>query len=790
MGLTAYVNNRGDRPVEALIVWKLLGQPEQQFEVRYEFPPNQTRQVPIRVPIPEQWKDQSHAEIEVTIFGIVDGREVMLDVEGVPLRDTIRLPISRDPVVAYSSIPTYPQPHPWWYWPARSPNYNYEIIISGKVHSGSSRATIGQTDRPHPFAMSDWQSIDVCIVCDQATLKNANTLDSLRRFIHSGGTAWVLLDEIPLELIRPLLAPGQSCELVDRVELAKFVVDAPDGSLRTLSPVDRTVDSAEPVSFCRVVAAGAKVTHEIDGWPAALTFPQGDGQLFITALAAPGWVRKRTTLQNDPNTSSSFEPRVWNTVLMRSIFCARSRRIELPQGALDHRSQLGRDFAQTMIGNPVASRSLISLVLIAFVSTLTVATAWFGWFGTWKRLAVLVPGVSMLVALGLVVGSLQMRRDIPETAASLRVARTEVTGNSTIVHEQGLVNLTSSRQMQLECDNEGVASVDPSLATSGLKRFESRGLESWSLKNSDWPPGLWSYQAEFVELHDRSVLTGRLSESGLEVSMPEKLDNLTEAILSYQPGQPILGVQKGDVWLFDGSQLASKNRWTTSSILGDEQVGQQQVLNKLLSPNDKLAGWSNSVLFWTNASSSSKWTSELAQQGSTLHILPICLQSPPIQQSVLIPAGLIGVAFDHRDTSRSSTFSERTGAWLESSTQAAKVSLRFSLPECVLPFHVDSIELRLDINAPQRSVKLSNTISGQPKLLDTLSSPSVPWVKRFNRDDLNIDEQGNFFVVLEVSDRVGLATGEVDDKVINWNVNAFQANCRGSRRSMLEPNQK
>lgn len=786
LSLTAYVNNRGEQPVEAIVVGKLAGQPDQQFEVRYTFPQKQIRQVPLRIPIPLEWKDKTHVEVDAFLIGVIDGREVILDEGGVPLKESLRIPVNKEPTVAFINIARGEMPYPWWYWPSRAPSFDYEVIISGKVAAGSTRATLGQYGRPHHSALTDWQAVDVSVIAQEQPLRNANTVDSLRRFVHSGGSVWIMMDRIPDHLIRPLLAPGQSYESIDRTQLTKFTVESPDDSLRSLSESDRTVKSVRPVDFVRAVVSGGKVTHSIDGWPAGVMYKQGDGQIWITTLGANGWIRPRTTLQNNPITSSSFEPLVWNSVITSKLFSPKPVRDEFRSGSNDHRSDVGRQFAQTLIGNPVAPRAPVALTLIAFVATLISVTAWFGWNGQWQRLAIAVPALGGVVALGMVGSSIRLRRDISEMSAALNIARTTADGNSSMVKQQGVVNLSRNREMMLNSPLVGSSAVDNALVASGVKRFESNGFDSWTLRNADWPTGLWSYQAEYLEHHSTAVLKGEFDAEGLSVSIPKELSALEDAVLSFRPGQPVLAKRDGNRWKFDGSQIAGRNRWTTTTMLSSEQLRRQQVLNKILSPKDNAQGWSASLLGWSNNLSFGNWSTGLEHQQSTLQILPVALKPPAIGTTILIPSGVMGMDYDQRDSSRSSAYNVATGSWIDKSTQAAKISLKFSLPECVLPFKAQLIELQLDMNAPNRTVKLTNTGGTERKILAQLEGPSIPWSKRLTADELSIDAEGNFYLQIEVSQPNGSAAGEIDETASSWNVNSLHASCTGQRQSMFE----
>ncbi|MFO0939616.1 MAG: hypothetical protein U0930_02495 [Pirellulales bacterium] len=784
--LNAYVNNVGDQPVESLIVLKLDGLPDQQFERRYTFPPHEVRQVPIRVTIPLSFRNKPHASVEATVFGIVDGREVMLDVNGVPVRNNLRIPISTYPLLTFSSIPRPPEQLPWWFWPPQIPDYSYEIIVANKVASGSSRAMFGQTLRPQPTDMEDWQALDVSVIADDFVLRNANTLDSLRRHMNSGGAVWVMLDKVPIELVRPLLVAGQSIEVLDKTQITDFVAESSEASVKTLSLADRTVSSSAPFDLVRTIQSGGDATFWVDNWPIAITFPIGDGKLVLTTLDASAWVRNRVGKQDDVNRSSFFEPQVWNSVLFRKLFTVKHPRQNYPVGTHEHSVGVGREFAQSMIGNPVVPRGTVAATLLGFVVFLAAGTGWFGMRGQWKAIAIATPALGMVVATIFLGIASSVRHDIPEMSASLSLAKVGSDGLSSLIYQQGAVNLISTRDMSLQSQLPGTAAVDSTVVTSGLKRFEQNGFEQWSLKNATWPPGIWSYQAEVVEHHhDSRIVTASVTAQGLNIKLPDSVEDLSDLVLCFQPGQPMLGKRVGQNWLFDGSQPASVNRWTSAGLLDNEQLRRQQVMNSLLIPNQNTPGWTNSLMGWTAAQQSIHWSHEMPHHGSTLMILPVQMSKPDAGQHVLVPAGLIRLQYDPRDPAQTLIFHPDSGAWLDRSTRSAKLALRFSIPESLLPLEVDTVELQLDMNAAKRSVTLYNT-NAEPKLLATLDSPSIPWKASFKANELEVSSEGNFHIMIQVSDRIGLSAGELDESELSWNINSFRASCTGHRKSMLK----
>ncbi|MEZ6078540.1 MAG: hypothetical protein R3C56_23575 [Pirellulaceae bacterium] len=113
----------------------------------------------------------------------------------------------------------------------------------------------------------------------------------------------------------------------------------------------------------------------------------------------------------------------------------------------------------------------------------------------------------------------------------------------------------------------------------------------------------------------------------------------------------------------------------------------------------------------------------MQQSGAALVALPVALQRPEIGKEVFLPHGLIELRQGLKADGATTTFNQQTGQWRQELAVAANVELDFVLPVEVVPFAAKSLELELDIRAPERKVTLSGK---EPSGPSSSCSSTVP----------------------------------------------------------------
>jgi hypothetical protein len=125
-------------------------------------------------------------------------------------------------------------------------------------------------------------------------------------------------------------------------------------------------------------------------------------------------------------------------------------------------------------------------------------------------------------------------------------------------------------------------------------------------------------------------------------------------------------------------------------------------------------------------------------------------------------------------------YDEETGQWIDELTMSARAALQLVLPTEVLPFEATSLEIELDIKAPQREVRLMSTTANGPVELIRLQSPSVSRQITITDPDVLRQARGGVLdLVLEVSERTDIQDPAQTTSVVAWHVDALHASFRG-----------
>ncbi len=101
------------------------------------------------------------------------------------------------------------------------------------------------------------------------------------------GSYWITSTRIWQARFFPRIS---SLKTVETVQLNRFTVET---FAQNFSVEDRSVERPESVTMKRVIQHGGKVTHEVDGWPAAIWMKVGRGELLLTTLSSSAWLRRR-----------------------------------------------------------------------------------------------------------------------------------------------------------------------------------------------------------------------------------------------------------------------------------------------------------------------------------------------------------------------------------------------------------------------------------------------------------------------------------------------------------------
>lgn len=770
IALQASVRNSGKVPAVGQLVGRLAGQSGEEDRRQIELAPGEEKEFDLHIRISPK-TNTSPISVIVTLNAIENGREVMLKKGDEPVTETLTLQFDEEPISTAIALPIEPFDGAYWRWPPTEPYASYELVLASRIDLGLTRRCILLDSEPLPLSSVDWKGVETFIVGKRETLMDTASVTALQAFLQRGGHVLVLLDEIDTSMVRPLLVYDQQCETMETVELNHLVMKI--NSPTELPLKDRTIDSDQPMRMKRVLQQGGRVTHSIDGWPAAISMKVGDGELIIATLESKAWLAPRKTQSSDQMSQSAFTAPLWEGTISSSL---NSTRLTEPYDAVE------ATYPLQLIGSPVVSRQWVGSILIGFCALLIAAGVGTAFAGDLRRIGWIAPAVAMASTAPLILAATWKRSDIPSMVSELQFAQFWPNGGG-LIRSKSAVYLSESRSMDLVSHTDGFA-VPSENIESGVRSLIAKDFESWQLSNADWPPGTWRYQSE-VALSDGSYLAkAKLTDKGMVLEFPQGLPSSPEdVVVNFNPGSPSLAnwIEPNRSILVNGDLPADGNRWTTSSIVSDEQGRRATVYNNLfLASETRRSPTPRTVFCWTGLwPQSPTWNSPLERRGASLVAIPIEMAVPDVGANVYIPYPLIRVEPQEENPAVSTIFNFRTGRWAGETSLDTEADLSFVLPPEAVPLAASSIQLDWDIVAPRRKVRLIWSIKDSPIEIVELNSPSIPW--KGTIDDpriLNDLRDGRLDLRISVTNADGVDSNS-QSSFISWQIKHLRLSVNG-----------
>lgn len=712
------VKNTGNTTASGFVVGRATGVMTSEDRYRIELQPLSTRTLELAVRIPPS-PPESFVNIDVSLIELQGDREVILMQGEQPAskRVSFRKPPKRTLVTAMS-VGTDPIPPPDWRWEKGKLFSTYELAMASRVDAEQSNDCIAFESSPVPLNPADWKGIDTFILAEPRTLRDQSTVSTLRNYLASGGRIWVMMDNIDAKEVAPLLGAHQSLEVIDTIELERFTVDV---ARQSLSAKDRENVVDPPIHWKRALTQGGTITHSIDGWPAAVVFPIGRGELVCTLLDASGWIRRRgAQWSDDPMYQSDYELRPWAKNLVDIVTVQRA-------APLIKLTELS--YPLDRIGNPVVPRAFVGSILLGFCLALGGFALWRYWIGEFRGVGIAAPIIALLATLPMTAASWVQKRDIPAMVSIFQwIQWDDPSGGS--IREAAAVYSSDSQAMQLSGKTEGYAQPDRPI-DSGITKVTTEDWSRWHMDNEAWPAGTWRYTSESYIPGRAMVAYGAFDSQGLNFRIPDGLPSrIEDPVLSFVPGAPSLGisVDQGTIRV-DGRAPAGGDRWTLESFVDDERSRRSQIYRKLFEGVDRLQIQTRTLLGWTSLfSDGPNWDAPLDRRGAALISMPVQLEVPAVGTEVYVPSAVMEI---RNSTAENSTpiFMEAVGRWIRESSNSSESYLEILLPNEVTPLEISALDIVWDIEAPRRSVRLSCVVpeESEPIPLCKLDEPSVPW---------------------------------------------------------------
>lgn len=774
--ILAVVRNSSATARRVIAVAKINSVPDFQGAAAVEVPPGQQRGVELRLRIPATLREKN-LEYSVSLNDPENPNQVLLGGNNTPLVDQRRLSLNEDWLVTALAMHPPEPPLPDWYYPQSDLVMEYELVVAARADSSNSRRTLTIDHVNLPSQAADWQGIDEIVISNDRPFQDPAVVGAINRWVASGGRAWIMFDQVAPENVRQLLMDGMSCEMLDDIELNRFVVEST--AFNKLNVADRTVEIEQPARLRRVVQSGGEVSLSIDGYPVAIWYRIGKGMVLLTTLEPEGWLQPRTSQRKEgEDFSTPFQLRAWATAM--------ADRLHEINPTLSPIEFAEVQYPLQQIGNPVLDRRYVLVIVFGFCAVLG-SVAGVCWLtNQMMRLAWLIPLISLAATAPLLISSTYQRRDIPDTTAHLQVIEV-LPGSQTIQAMQWTATyLHETEGLKLLGDGDAMVSWPESSAQQDLRRWTWLDYGKWELSSSGWPNGLWQLQSRYALPKKNLDVIAQIDEQGLKFQLPEELEHtLHDAVVQYWPGDPVpCGVLKPrETIRVPELQLAQTDSWLTDSIVSDEQRRRDQVYRQARATSrDQGYPSYHSLMGWTDLwPGPITWNQERDQRGSALVALPIKLQPTPSGQRVHVPHTVIHIENANLSGSLSTAFSNSSGWWRGEATLPAEVSLRCSLPREVCPLQADQIACTFQMRAPQRKVKLyAVRPMGEKELIQELVSPTgVQTIRITDAGWLSEMRDGVIDFELNVGTELTLPESTFGDQQAIWQVDYFRLSVDG-----------
>jgi hypothetical protein len=770
------ISNSGKTAETGFLVGQIAGQTGEEDRLRVELAAGTVRSYDIQLRLASVLPNPT-VEVVLTLNVMRGDREVMVQHGDETIKRTLTLQVQQEANITGIAMEPEPTQTVYWQWPDTKPYFTYEFVTATRVDAGFSRKTVVLDSEPLPLNLADWKSINLLIVSGPTVFDDAANIDVMQRFLQSGGRIWIMLDVVDTDAISDLLPEAFQIETVSTVDMNRFEVDVANHSFASQ---DRIVDRDDYVPMKRVIQHGGEVTHSVDGWPAAIWVSAGRGKLLLTTLSSTGWLEPKTVQKSlDPAEQATYTMPMWGSGFANDIHNPKAQRL----------LNLGEEkYPIDRIGNPVVSRSLVASILIAFCVCLIAFGVWHVMGGGSNRLGVVAPSLALVASVPLIVAAFLQRRDIPTMSTALQFVEVDY-ATGAYLREGAAVYSSDSQSMELVGKGDGLAIPSSNIET-GIRSMVTDDLQSWRLTNSAWPAGTWRYKTQLAIPEVSFVAQSYLTQEGLNIDLPAGLPSpMQDIVVNMVPGAQSLGrlVDGNKRLLIDGELPAEGDRWTTDTIVSDEQRRRAEVYVKLFEENQDLQIPARTLCGWTDLwPQAPKWSMDMERRGTAIVNLPIRLATPAVGTEVRVPYSLIKI--EHANAkSASSIFKQETGKFIKEATLASEAEFAFVLPPEVVPFEAKSLTIDWDIKAPSRRVRLSCLCGGSMVELASIQSPSIPWKSSIN-DPRVLKELHDGRLVLRIEISGGEELESAQSTFVSWRIKHLRLNLDGRtlpRHSMV-----
>ena len=593
--------------------------------------------------------------------------------------------------------------------------------------------------------------------------------DAVRVWTQRGGRTWLFLDQTGMDTARALL--GDALPLTQIDETSSNVMKL---EINPTEPVGRAPEREvlrkfeEPVRLVRVIAEKGRVVWTVDGWPAVIELPYGNGTVFVTTVSPEVFVELEGGTRSMPCARQ----------IATSLFNAPNT---VPRVSEDRLAKA----AAGLIGYEVPTRLFAGTVMLGFAALLIFLGAALLRRDQAMGLLWAIPALACLCATPAVWVGRQTRSVAPETAVQQQVIRS-VDGQTTLAAD-GLASVYQPAPSALDVkmkDFSLLVAKDTTTQTNQRRMvWTDRGESEW--QHLDQAAGIRDYRVRSLRRLDRpGGITATLNKDGLIGTLPPGSEPSDLILAGESPERMAARMGSDGTFLATPDDVLASTEFVTGTFLSDVQKQHASVYEGLFSMElqDTPFPSTLSLLYFTQLKNPSIKIGGDATRldGSALVAQTVTLRPPTPNTEFTIPSVLLPyrTVFD-RDGGMSGAFSNRERKWL-TQTRANTTLLEVSLPDVSQPFKATRGTLSIRINAGSRQVNVSVGQRNVPALVRTLDSPAGLFTIELPAENLNpAVADGALYVELDVGEPdLDVADGVRED---NWQVGRIMLTLYGTR---------
>jgi hypothetical protein len=816
--LDVLATNRGDTEGEALVVVSFPTADGRQYARRVWLPARgeRTTWLPVRIPTEIPAGRTTMPMTVMTLDARAAGDQLSRADEGTGFVQEDLLRISDDAVRSATYLDRQVLDDAEWVGAASAEYTTTLAVARTAVQLSTSFADLADDLMP-PWP-TVFRGLDQILLASDRILTDTGGVAALRGWVRDGGRLWVALDAIRPETAAAILGDDRRLEVIDRVQLDRYTIDADDAD-----GVGRSEDACEldrPVDFVRVVTSHPGVVARIGGWPAAIQIPYGNGEVVITTLGPRGW------LAADGTATQALK------LIAARLLTVRSGRLDPSrlQAALE-----------TRIGATVPPRWLAGTVLGAFSLALVSAALLLGFRGRLAGLGIAVPALALLATLALVAIGRAGSRGLPAQIATAEVVRLAPRTGETLTDGVAAVYDTVTRDVAWSGDGRQWAIPRPQPGTppgrllfgdddrvvAGGMPTHSRSIDRVALAGIGATRG--------------AVARGRFGPEGLEgrlavADFPPAADGADPFIVAWPSAALAVTLAEDGGFSAPASAIMAADQYASAAVLSAESIWRQEVVRTLLAiPGGAMEDGDRPVArispdaeppplqgrpwlaYWTRpetdgfglassfdlrraadsdlrratdsdfrraADPDFRRAADSDFRRAALVVAELAIDRTPPGSRFRIPATFLRPQPVSGEMGRSAAFDPRTGRWIRGLTRPTETLLRFQLPSEVLPCRLDAARIEVRATAPGRVLTIAPFAAGQAADPTAIADPAGVSVIEIPGSTLQPDSRGGltFRIAIGQADRPTGQGADDDDSELTdtWQIDHVRLTVDGT----------